>query len=218
MSKSIYVLKMMLLKHHPNITHWQTEKEMEKMALFIAFSTSNFGDLGFFKSVSRNSLIFHWNSRIVNHTGLLEHDKSNGHLPFSNDYISNDFLPRKSEDKSTHPYESEFLSLVLNYNLIILDGRTLGDLGGSFTCIKPNGSSVFDYFMVSKNIADNFKLLKVLASTPYSDHKPLILTLPTQKLNLSISRPLREIYDVVPSEFIFDDNILINFIDLQNLT
>ena len=69
--------------------------------------------------------------------------------------MSNDFLPRKSEDKSTNPYESEFLSLVLNNNLIILNGRTLGDLSGSFTCIKPNGSSVVDYFMVSKNIADN---------------------------------------------------------------
>ena len=115
-----------------------------------------------------------------------------------------------------NPYESEFLSLVLNNNLIILNGRTLGDLSGSFTCIKPNGSSVVDYFMVSKNIADNVKLLEVLAFTPYSDHKPLLLTLPTQKLNLSISRPLREIYDSAPSKFLFDDNSLINFIDLQN--
>ena len=126
--------------------------------------------------------------------------------------MSNDFLPRKSEDKSTNPYESEFLSLVLNNNLITLNGRTLGDLSGSFT----NGSSVVDYFMVSKNIADNVKLLEVLTFTPYSDHKPLLLTLPTQKLNLSISRPLREIYDSAPSKFLFDDNSLINFIDLQN--
>ena len=97
-----------------------------------------------------------------------------------------------------------------------MNGRTLGDLSGSFTCIKPNGSSEVDYFMVSKNIADNVKLLEVLAFTPYSDHKPLLLTLPTQKLNLSISRPLREIYDAAPSKLLFDDNSLINFIDLQN--
>ena len=70
--------------------------------------------------------------------------------------------------------------------------------------------------MVSKNIADNAKLLEVLTFTPYSDHKPLLLTLPMQKLNLSISRPLREVYDAAPSKFIFDDNSLINFIDLQN--
>ena len=78
-------------------------------------------------------------------TGLLEHDESNGNLPLPDDYMSNDFLPRKSEDKSTNPYGSEFLSLVLNNNLIILNGRTLGDLSGSFTFIKPNGSSVVDY-------------------------------------------------------------------------
>ena len=97
-----------------------------------------------------------------------------------------------------------------------MNGRTLDGLIGSFTCIKPNGSSIVDYFMVSKNIPDNVKLIEVLAFVPYSDHKPLLLTLPTQKLNLSISRPLREIYDAAPSKFIFDDNILINFIDLQN--
>ena len=156
-------------------------------------------------------------TRIADHTGLLEHDESNRHLPLPDDYMSNDFLPRKSEDKSTNPYGSEFLSLVLNNNLIILNGRTLGDLSGSFTCINPNGSSVVDYFMVSKNIVDNAKLLEVLTFTPsYSDHKPLLLTLPTQKLNLSISRPIREVYDAAPSKFIIDDNSLINFIDLQN--
>ena len=151
-----------------------------------------------------------WNSRIANHTGLLEHDESNGHLPLSDDYMSSDFLPRKSEDKSKNPYGSEFLSLVLNNNLIILNARTLGDLSGSFTCSKPNGSSVVDYFTSSRFPKTPFIL------TLYSDHKPLLLTLPTQKLNLSISRPLREIYDAAPSKFIFDDNSLINFIDLQN--
>ena len=60
-----------------------------------------------------------WNSRIANHTGLLEHDESNGRLPLPDDYMSNDFLSRKSEDKSTNPYGSEFLSLVLNNNLIM---------------------------------------------------------------------------------------------------
>ena len=131
------------------------------------------------------------------------------------DEMPNDLLPRKSEDKSTNPYESEFLSLVLNNNLIIVNGRTLRDLSGSFNCIKPNGSSVFDYFMVSKKITINVQLLEVLAFTPYFDHEPLLLTLPPQKLNLSISRPLREIYDAAPSKMIFDDNSLINFIDLK---
>ncbi len=37
MSKSIYVLKMVLLQHQLHSIHWQTKKKLEKMALFIVF-------------------------------------------------------------------------------------------------------------------------------------------------------------------------------------
>ena len=36
--------------------------------------------------------------------------------------------------------------------LRILNGRTLGDLYGKFTCQKPTGASVVDYFIASEEL------------------------------------------------------------------
>jgi len=86
---------------------------------------------------------------------------------------------RASMDKIHNSNSKAFLDLIIAENLRILNGRTLGDLKGEFTCLKYNGSSVVDYMAVDNDLANSVSYFKVLPFTPYSDHRPLELRLET---------------------------------------
>ena len=104
----------------------------------------------------------------------------------------------------------------MDNDLIILNGRTLGDLSGSFTCIRPTGCSVVDYFAVTHKIMSNINFLEAHAFTPFSDHRPITLTLKTNcSYSLKKFRKLNEIYDSAPCRFIFNDTNLKLFTDIQ---
>jgi hypothetical protein len=42
-----------------------------------------------------------------------------------------------------------------------VNGRTTGDLLGSYTCYQPQGSSVVDYMMASEDIIHNTNVLHI---------------------------------------------------------
>ena len=92
--------------------------------------------------------------------------------------------------------------MLLNNDLHILNGRTIGDLFGEFTCLQSGGASVVDYFIISSDCKQYVKYMSVLDFTCFSGHKPLMLAL---KLSLSEvtekSRPLQEAYDRAPLRF-----------------
>lgn len=67
--------------------------------------------------------------------------------------------------------------MITNNGLQILNGRTLGDSMGKFTCIQYGGSSVVDYLITSPGINKYVKYMSILPFTMYSDHKPLTLSL-----------------------------------------
>ena len=91
--------------------------------------------------------------------------------------------PRNNSDKVTvAPHCQHLLDLVINNQMKILNGRTLGDSLGKFTCHKWNGSSCVDYFIASPHASCLGKSLRVLPLNSYSDHCPLLL-------NISAYRP-----------------------------
>ena len=147
-----------------------------------------------------------YNSRIGDHPCLVKYDELNEHIPLPNDYIPNEYATRNSRDKHKNNYATDFSSMIMNNNLTILNGRTLGDLSGSFTCVKPTGSSVVDYMAVSQKLYPNAKFFEVLPFTPYSDHRPIQLTLRTSKLNLLKSRPINQIFKAAPCRFLFNED------------
>ena len=81
----------------------------------------------------------------------------------------------------------------------ILNGRTLGDLSGSFTSINHNGCSVIDYFATTPILYSQVSLLEVHALNHFSDHCPLQLTLKTNHLNLKVIKPLHDMFDPAPN-------------------
>ena len=72
---------------------------------------------------------------------------------------SNDFLPidqtflldsenfRNTKDKTCSTLGKYLSELCLTHNLKLLNGRTIGDLTGKYTCYKYNGNSIVDYIM-----------------------------------------------------------------------
>ena len=61
--------------------------------------------------------------------------------------------------------------------MYIVNGRTLGDLAGEFTCHTPRGSSVIDYFVSSRSLSNTFLICKFMMSVSFSDHCALTMKL-----------------------------------------
>ena len=146
-----------------------------------------------------------FNARISDHPGLIEHENDNNeHIPLPDDYTPDIFTNRCTMDTQTNNHKKDFLSLILNNRLTILNGRTLGDFKGEITCIRPNGVSVVDYFAVSHDLHSTVQTMKVLTFTHFSDHKPLSLTLSTNPFETYRTSPIEDCYTPAPSRFIFN--------------
>ena len=57
--------------------------------------------------------------------------------------------------------------------MCIINGRTVGDLIGKYTCHEYNGSSTVDYFIIHTDIIDRVLSMRVVDLHWYSDHCPL---------------------------------------------
>ena len=155
-----------------------------------------------------------FNSRISQHPGMVNND-SNKFLPVSEDCLPDIYRERCSQDKVYNCYGRRFLNLVMNNQLTILNGRTLGDLKGNFTSIQRQGCSVVDYIAVSKQIESKINYLKVGEFTEYSDHKPLSLEMKCEQVSLFKPEPIESKYQAAPKRFIFNDDNKTSFLESQ---
>ena len=80
---------------------------------------------------------------------------------------------RCSMDQVVHKVGRRLVDLCFNNNLLIRNGRTLGDLEGKYTCHIQQGSSVVDYFICSEILTKDIVEMKVEDLNQFSDHCPL---------------------------------------------
>ncbi|VDI18704.1 Hypothetical predicted protein [Mytilus galloprovincialis] len=87
---------------------------------------------------------------------------------------------RNSRDKNKNRFGNQLLEFCKGNNFFIMNGRTLGDIDGKFTC---RNSSVVDYCLCSAELIQNFTDFKVLDfSSLYSDvHSPIEISLKTNR-------------------------------------
>ena len=156
-----------------------------------------------------------FNSRIGNKPGILTNDSSKI-IPVPEDYESDKFIPRNSQDDKTNPYGTQFIKMVLNNQLIILNGRTLGDFQGKFTSIQKQGCSVVDYIAVTRHLKQKVSYFKVNSLTMYSDHKPLTMEMRCDRIDATPEQSLKANYQPAPTRFLFNEENKSNFI--ENLT
>ena len=125
--------------------------------------------------------------------------------------IDRELLPRISQD-SAHvcPRGKILLDLCNSAQLRILNGRTMGDISGVYTCHKYNGSSVVDYLIASEGYMKNIMYLQIRDFLgDLSDHCSLSFML---KCNNSrnvdfyddTSRPF-------PNSFIWDSSSILKY-------
>ena len=158
-----------------------------------------------------------FNSRISDAPGLLnENTNELEHIPLPCDYTPDNFSIRCTQDMQSNAYGKDFLSLVLNNRLNILNGRMLGDLTGAITCITSNGCSIVDYFVMSHSLMNLAMHFSVLPFTQYSDHKPLSLSLSTNKLHLFNKTSIGNKYKSAPTRFLFDEDSKSKFTNIQS--
>ena len=71
---------------------------------------------------------------------------SDKHIPLFSTYkFDARIVGRVSQDTTVNSRGRQLLPLCISAGLRILNGRTTGDLLGSYTCYQPQGSSVVDY-------------------------------------------------------------------------
>ena len=86
-----------------------------------------------------------------------------------------DPLKRNSSDKKDNSRGKELLDICKINDLLIANGRTIGDIFGSYTCYQWNGASVVDYLLSSYAFSDNIIKFKVGRYLPHiSDHSPIV--------------------------------------------
>jgi len=100
------------------------------------------------------------------------------------DTLPNDMLERQNHDTITAGWHREFLDLCRTTGLLILNGRTPGDISGEYTCLSNKGFSTVDYFLTTADQLEGVKRLEVNCDEKYSGHKdahsnhrPLVLTI-----------------------------------------
>ena len=158
-----------------------------------------------------------FNARISNEPDYIIHDSdsTDSFVPLPDDYLPDNIPKRNSQDLKTNSYKRHFLELLTNNSIHILNGRTLGDFKGHFTCIQRTGSSLIDYFVTSPNIRLLVNHMNVLPFSRFSDHKPLSLNL---NLNCAANdRPkLSEMFDKAPVRYKFCADSVNAYKDIQS--
>jgi len=98
--------------------------------------------------------------------------------------LPNDMLERRNCNTVIASWHHEFLDLCKTTRLFILNGRTLGDILGEYTCLSNKGFNIVDYFLTIADQLKGVKRLEVNCDEKYSCHKdahfddrPLVLTI-----------------------------------------
>lgn len=118
------------------------------------------------------------------------------------------FLKRKSQDSVCNSRGKEFIDLCISANLVILNGRTFGDLGGKPTCFQYNGNSVVDYCVVSDELFDKVLYFQVENHIPFlSDHAKLNVKLYAKFKTVNIESTLLD----MPTSWKWTDTSSLDF-------
>ena len=99
----------------------------------------------------------------------------NKHAP-DKDFINNVAWAGKrfNQDSTTNVYGKSLIELCNVTNMVLLNGRTLGDTCGNFTCHQYNGSSCVDYVVADYSLLKSVNSFRIHDSLPcISDHSPI---------------------------------------------
>lgn len=170
MKRDIYIINLYI---SPKNSSWSLKRDYEPFEelsrVLDTLAKRDDGDL---------ILAGDFNSRIGELDDFLTDDKLATFVDIPSDVNNSiNLKQRNSLDKHSNSYKNEFLDFIIGYKLIILNGRTIGDIYGDYTCVKWNGCSLIDYGIISQDLAKSIISFRVLKFTEFSDHKPIEITI-----------------------------------------
>lgn len=136
---------------------------------------------------------------------FIQFDQNTDHMTsiFDNFVPDIDIDVRFSMDKTLLQRGKLLNDICVQSGLRILNGRTVGDLSGTFTCHTPKGSSVVDYFIVSESLLKDILFFSVHKFLPdLSDHCQISTML---NVNCEIYRPLSSEHISIPPIYKWDE-------------
>ena len=198
----------------------KTFSSEEETHLGFFYCSPDDGNSNFFEVVSyeiaklntvKNTYIFgDFNARTKTVCENITHNKFDEHLGEENKLES---LPpsRNSQDmKIVNKRGKEFLDICRINDLVIANGRTVGDLFGKYTCHQARGSSVVDYLLTPCQNLRNLMEFKVGELHPLlSDHCPIEANIKLDT-NLKVNMEQLEM-ETLPNSFIWEDDSAANF-------
>ena len=140
-------------------------------------------------------LLGDFNARTGTLDDVMSADSQLGELEL-HDFLEKEINKRNNRDKTLNSNGRPFIELLQTSGLVILNGRTLGDIFGEPTCIQRHGVSTVDYICVTPSLCDRVRKFKVDNISQYSDHRALSLSIATNPLRrASTNLELAEVQD-----------------------
>ena len=168
-------------------------------------------------SFSSSDLVFiggDFNSRTGHLKDFIEESNSE-HFVLPDSYETDyNIRQRNNEDVCINNYGHQLVDLCIESKLRILNGRTRGDLQGSYTYIGFKGCSTVDLVLASESVLTNTNMVQYLAIqelSHLSDHKMVLLKLliSTNQINKADDRNITHYY--AAERYAIDEPSLIRF-------
>ena len=145
-------------------------------------------------------LVGDFNARTGTLSDILPLDAHNNEFNPCN--VGNLTLPeRNNSDQKLNANGRPFIELIQTLGLVILNGRTLGDIFGAPTCIQHGGVSSVDYMCTSPCLYRKVRTFTVENISHYSDHRPLSMTLDTCNLSKNHGNIIKAHLTPAPNPF-----------------
>ena len=126
--------------------------------------------------------------------------------------LDNNINVRSSQDDKVCARGQKLLSLCIAAKLRILNGRTVGDALGKYTCHKTNGSSVNDYVIVNEDILKKVLYFQVQQFMGHmSDHCSVSFSIKCMQTNNMPNNQLNENVYEFPNQYKWDRTSIIRF-------
>jgi exonuclease III len=101
------------------------------------------------------------NSRTASRPDFLVNDEEIVNIEYNIYEVDQTVNMRCSNDNATNTQGLRLLEICCGNQMRILNGRTLGDMEGKFTCHRPGGSSVVDYGIVCEGLKEQVQFFMV---------------------------------------------------------
>ena len=143
---------------------------------------------------------------------FIMHDDVNVNIntvPLPGDYTPDANLGSR-ENRDSHLVNrrgQEILDLCISSNLRILNGRTLGDRAGKYTCYSQRGDapSVIDYGLADTTLLKNINTFNVCNFTPFSDHCKITINMVILMTRHKNRRRAGDKLSPIPDRFVWSD-------------